>query len=103
LGRFQFTFAHGGDWQFSQNQYGSMRSVNPVTKLSTPLIDRRTDDSSTSSTRTVDRPPEALAIAKQYLRRERPLSALVVVLAVVGFLGTVVATSLVPAIVVGDY
>ena len=53
------------------------------------------------STRSVDRPREALAIAKRYLRRERPLSALVVVLAVIGFLGTFVATSLVPAVVVG--
>ena len=53
------------------------------------------------STRTVDRPREALAIAKRYLRRERPLSALIVVLAVAGFLGTFVATSLVPAVVVG--
>jgi hypothetical protein len=53
------------------------------------------------SARTVDRPQEALAVAKRYLRRERPLSALVVVLAVVVFLGTFVATSLVPAVVVG--
>jgi len=53
------------------------------------------------STRTVDRPPEALDVAKRYLRRERPLSALVVVLAVGVFLGTFLATSLVPAVVVG--
>jgi len=53
------------------------------------------------STRTVDRPQEAFAIAKRYLRRERPLSALIVVFAVVGFLGTFVATSLVPAVIVG--
>jgi hypothetical protein len=53
------------------------------------------------STRTVDRPQEARAAAKRYLRRERPLSALIVVLAVAGFLGTFVATSLVPAVVVG--
>ncbi|WP_049934157.1 hypothetical protein [Haloplanus natans] len=53
------------------------------------------------STRTVDRPQEALTIAKRYLRRERPLSALIVVFAVVGFLGAFVATSLVPAVVVG--
>jgi len=78
-----------------------MRSVNPVKKLSTPLIDRRTDGVAMPSTRPVDRPQEALAIAKRYLRCERPLSALVVVLAVVGFLGTFVATSLVPAVVVG--
>ena len=53
------------------------------------------------STRTVDRPRKALAIAKRYLRRERPLSALIVVLAAAGFLGTFVATSLAPAVVVG--
>lgn len=53
------------------------------------------------STRPVDRPQEALAIARRYLRRERPLSALVVVLAVVVFLGTFVATSLVPVVVLG--
>lgn len=53
------------------------------------------------STRTVDRPREARAVAKRYLRRERPLSALIVVFAVVGFLGAFVATSLVPAVVVG--
>jgi hypothetical protein len=53
------------------------------------------------STRTVDRPQEALAIANRYLRRERPLSALIVVFAVVGFLGTFVATSLIPAVIVG--
>lgn len=53
------------------------------------------------SGRSVDRPREARTVAKRYLRRERPLSALVVVLAVVGFLGTFVATSLVPAVVVG--
>jgi len=53
------------------------------------------------STRTVDRPEEAVAVAKRYLRRERPLSALIVVLAVVVFLGTFVTTSLVPAVAVG--
>ena len=53
------------------------------------------------STRPVDRPREVLDIAKRYLRRERPLSALIVVLAAAGFLGTFVATSLVPAVVVG--
>jgi hypothetical protein len=53
------------------------------------------------STRTVDRPQEARAAAQRYLRRERPLSALIVVLAVAGFLATFVATSLVPAVVVG--
>jgi hypothetical protein len=53
------------------------------------------------STRPADRPQEALAIAKRYLRRERPLSALIVVLAAAGFLGTFLATSLVPAVIVG--
>ncbi|ESS03438.1 MAG: hypothetical protein A07HR67_01836 [uncultured archaeon A07HR67] len=53
------------------------------------------------STRPVDPPREALDIAKQYLRRERPLSALVVVLVAAVFLGTFLATSLVPAVVVG--
>jgi len=53
------------------------------------------------STRSIDRPEEALAVAKRYLRRERPLTALVVVLATVIFLGTFIATSLVPAVVVG--
>jgi hypothetical protein len=53
------------------------------------------------STRPVNRPREALDIAKRYLRRERPLSALIVVLAAAGFLGTFVATSLGPAVVVG--
>jgi hypothetical protein len=53
------------------------------------------------STQAVDRPPEALAVAKRYRRRERPVSTLVVVLAVAGFLATFVATSLVPAVVVG--
>ena len=53
------------------------------------------------STRSVDRPREARAAAKRYLRRERPLSALIVVLAVAGFLGTFIATSLAPAVVVG--
>lgn len=53
------------------------------------------------STQSVDRPREARAVAKRYLRRERALSALIVVLAAAGFLGTFVATSLVPAVVVG--
>ncbi len=53
------------------------------------------------SRRTVDRPREALVVAKRYLRRERPLSALIFVLAAAGFLGTFVATSLIPAVVVG--
>ena len=49
----------------------------------------------------IDRPQEALVVAKRYLRRERPLSALVVVLVVSVFLGTFLATSLLPALVVG--
>lgn len=53
------------------------------------------------STRSVDPPPAALAVAKRYRSRERLLSALVVVFAVVAFVGTFVATSLVPALVVG--
>ncbi|WP_338742266.1 hypothetical protein [Haloplanus salilacus] len=53
------------------------------------------------STKTVDRPQEAVTVAKRYLRRERPLSASVAVLVVAVFLGTFVATSLVPAAVVG--
>lgn len=53
------------------------------------------------STRTADRPEEALAIVRQYLRRERPLSGLVAVFATAGFLGTYIATSLVPATAVG--
>ena len=53
------------------------------------------------STRTVDRPREARAAAQRYLGRERLLSGLIVVLAVAGFLGTFIATSLAPAVVVG--
>jgi len=49
----------------------------------------------------IDRPEPAVAVAKQYLRRERPLSALVVILVLAVFLGTFRATSLLPAIVVG--
>ncbi|GGM54272.1 hypothetical protein J2752_000616 [Halarchaeum rubridurum] len=45
-----------------------------------------------------DRPPEARAVAERYLRRERPLSALVVVLAVALFLAAYAATSLLPAV-----
>lgn len=48
-----------------------------------------------------NRPEPAVAVAKQYLRRERPLSAFVVVLVLGVFLGTFRATSLLPAIVVG--
>jgi len=53
------------------------------------------------SARTADPPQEAVAVAKRYLRRERPLSALFVLLTVAVFLGTFVATSLVPAVAVG--
>ncbi|MFC6864392.1 hypothetical protein ACFQGE_13100 [Halomicroarcula sp. GCM10025817] len=53
------------------------------------------------STQEIDRPQEAVDVAKRYLRRERPLSALVVVLVASVFLGTFLATSLLPALVVG--
>ena len=53
------------------------------------------------STNDIDRPREAVDVAKRYLRRERPLSALVVVVVVSLFLGTFLATSLLPALVVG--
>jgi hypothetical protein len=52
------------------------------------------------STNDIERSQEALNVAKRYLRRERPLSALVVALAVSVFLGTYLATSLLPAVVV---
>jgi hypothetical protein len=52
------------------------------------------------STNDIERSQEALNVAKRYLRRERPLSALVVVLAVSVFYGTYLATSLLPAVVV---
>ena len=42
----------------------------------------------------------AAAVAEQYLRRERPVSALIAVLVVAVFLGTYLAASLVPALVV---
>jgi len=53
------------------------------------------------SSQDIDRPEAAVDIARQYLRRERPLSALVVVLFTSVFLGTFLATSLLPALVVG--
>ncbi|MFC7250924.1 hypothetical protein ACFQJ5_13880 [Halomicroarcula sp. GCM10025324] len=53
------------------------------------------------STQEIDRPQEAVDVAKRYLRRERPLSALVVVVVVSMFLGTFLATSLLSALVVG--
>ncbi len=49
----------------------------------------------------IDRPEAGVAVAEQYLRRERPVSALIVVLVVSVFLGTYLATSLLPAILVG--
>lgn len=52
------------------------------------------------STKDVDRPRAAVDVARSYLRRERPLSALVVLIAVALFLGAYVATSLLPAIAV---
>ncbi|MFB6251517.1 MAG: hypothetical protein ABEI27_07510 [Halobellus sp.] len=54
-----------------------------------------------STVQEFDRPSEATAVAKQYLRRERPLSALVAAVVVSIFLGTFLATSIVPALVVG--
>jgi hypothetical protein len=54
-----------------------------------------------SSTQEVERPQAALAVARQYLRRERPLSALVGVFSVSVFVGVFLATSLVSALVVG--
>jgi len=52
------------------------------------------------STDTIERPQEALSVAKRYLRRERLVSALVVTLVVSLFLGTYVTTSLFPAVIV---
>jgi hypothetical protein len=49
----------------------------------------------------VDPPEAATTVAEQYLRRERPTSALVSVVVVAVFLGTFYATSLLPAIAVG--
>jgi len=49
---------------------------------------------------TIERPREALRVARRHLRRERFLSALVVTLVVSLFLGTYVTTSLFPAVVV---
>jgi len=48
----------------------------------------------------IERPQEALNVAKQYLRRERPLTALVVVLVVSISLGTYLVTSILPAVIV---
>lgn len=49
----------------------------------------------------VDRPQDALAVARRYLKRERPASALVAIGLVAAFLWTYVSTSLLPALVVG--
>ena len=48
-----------------------------------------------------ERSQQAVDVAQHYLRLERPLSALVVVLAVLIFLGTYHLTSLLPAVLVG--
>ncbi len=53
------------------------------------------------SPRVADRPEAALDVAEQYLRRERPLSALVALLVVSVFVGTFLVTSLLPAVAVG--
>lgn len=49
----------------------------------------------------IDRPDEAVIVANQYLRLERPLSALVAILVVSIFVGVSVLSSLVPAVIVG--
>ena len=54
-----------------------------------------------STRQDVDRPSDAVAVANRYLRRERPLSALVALIVVAIFVGTFLATSLVPALVIG--
>jgi len=48
----------------------------------------------------VKRPQDARAVARRYLRYERPLSGLVAVVCTLAFLGTYLATSLVPAVAV---
>lgn len=48
----------------------------------------------------IDPPQNARAVAQQYLRYERPLTGLVVVVLTLAFLGTYLATSLVPAVAV---
>jgi len=53
------------------------------------------------STQDVDRPEAARAVAEQYLRWERPVSALVALLVALVFLGTFRITSLLPAVAVG--
>ena len=49
----------------------------------------------------VERPEDGLRVAKRYLRRERLLSGLVIVIVVSLFLLTYVTTSLLPAVIVG--
>lgn len=53
-----------------------------------------------SSDDDTERPQAVLAVADRYLRRERPLSALVPLFAVAGFLGTYLVTTLLPAVAV---
>ncbi|WP_254838627.1 hypothetical protein [Natronomonas marina] len=53
------------------------------------------------STEDVERPPAVLAVVGRYLRRERPLSALLAVVVVSVFVGTYLVTSLLAAVVVG--
>lgn len=52
------------------------------------------------STDEFGRPAETIAVARRYLRYERPANALVVTLAVATFLGAYLTTSLLPAVVV---
>jgi hypothetical protein len=49
----------------------------------------------------VDPPQDARVVAQQYLRYERPLTGLVVVVLTLAFLGAYLATSLIPAVAVG--
>lgn len=49
----------------------------------------------------IERSPDVLDVAQRYLRRERPLNYLLVVVVVTIFLGTYLATSLLPAVGVG--
>jgi len=53
-----------------------------------------------SATTDVDRPQEALAVVRRYLKRERPASALVAIVLTSAFLWTWVSTSLLPAVLV---
>ncbi len=58
----------------------------------------RSDAVGVSAGTGIERPPEAVAVADRYRRRERPVSWLVALLAVAVFLGVYVATSLLPAV-----